>query len=188
MSRSGLRVLTDAAVIVWVALWIWAGVAVDHEVRRLATLGDTAASLGQSITDVGRTLNGIPLIGGDVSGAVEHAGRDATSSAHAARDSTRRVGLLLGLLIALVPTTPLLLGYLPRRVAAERDRLALRRVLAAGGGDALDELLALRAIAHLPFRELERLSADPVADLRAGRHAALADAELARLQLPSRRR
>jgi hypothetical protein len=42
----------------------------------------------------------------------------------------------------------------------------------------MDELLARRALVHLPYHQLRRLSPDPLSDVRAGRHAALADAEL----------
>jgi hypothetical protein len=183
MHRSRLRGVTDAAVVIWVALWILAGIAVGHGISQLAELGDTAGQLGNAVTSVGRSLGDIPVIGGDLSGAVESAGRSATASARDAEDDTRRAGLLLGLAIALVPTLPLLLAYLPPRVRAERERNALRAALAYGDRAAVDELLAMRAIAHLPVRTLQRVSADPAGDLRAGRHAALADAELDRLEI-----
>jgi hypothetical protein len=183
MRRSQLQPVLDGAVVIWVALWIWAGITVGHGVSKLAELGDTAGQLGNAVTSIGRSLGSVPVIGGELSGAVESAGRDATASAHDARDDTRRAGLLLGLAIALVPTLPLLLVYVPPRVRAERERNALRAALAAGDRAAVDELLAMRAIAHLPIRSLQRVSADPAADLRAGRHAELADAELDRLEI-----
>src|SRR5689334_17337017 len=159
--------ILDGAVVLWVVIWLWAGIVVGHEVRKLAGLGDTAGQLGNAVTAVGRAVGDIPLIGGQVGGAVQNAGRDATASARQAQDDTRRLGLVLGLAIALVPTLPLLLVYVPRRVAAERERMAVTRALAAGGdgGEAIEELLALRAIAHLPVGELQRVSADPAGDL-----------------------
>jgi hypothetical protein len=39
-------------------------------------------------------------------------------------------------------------------------------------------VLARRALVHLPFHVLRRISDDPVRDIADGRHAALADAEL----------
>src|SRR5919202_4170987 len=151
----------DGAVVLCVVLWLWAGITVGHEVRRLAGLGDTAGRLGTAVTAVGRAVGDIPVIGGQVGGAVQNAGRDATASARQARDDTRRVALLLGLVVALVHTIPLLLAYLPGRMAVERDRRALRRALAGADADATRELLAVRAIAHLPLHELRRISADP---------------------------
>jgi hypothetical protein len=175
--------ILDGAVVVWVLLWLWAGLTVGHEVRKLAGLGDTAGQLGTAVTAVGRTISGIPVIGGQAGGAVENAGRAATASARQARDDTRRLGLLLGLAIGLVPTLPLLLAYVPGRVVVERERRVVVRALAGEEAGATEELLAMRAIAHLPLDELRRVSLDPAGDLRAGRVAALADAELARLEL-----
>jgi hypothetical protein len=119
---------------------------------------------------------------------VEAAGRDAVASAREARSSARRVGVLLGISIALIPTTPVLLLYVPRRLRVARERRALTAAVAAGRTPALDELLAERAALHLPYHRLRRVSADPQDDLRRGRHAALADAELARFGVRPPRR
>src|SRR5919202_766943 len=150
----------DGAVVLCVVLLLWSCITVGHEVRRLAGLGDTAGQLGTAVTAVGRAVGDIPVIGGQVGGAVQNAGRDATASAREARDDTHRLAILLGLVVALVPTLPLLLAYLPGRLAVERDRRALRRALSGADAEATRELLALRAIAHLPLHELQRLSPD----------------------------
>jgi hypothetical protein len=63
-------------------------------------------------------------------------------------------------------------------VAGARERRQLTRALAGGREPWLDEVLARRALVHLPYHRLRELSDDPVADVRAGRHAALAAAEL----------
>ena len=72
----------------------------------------------------------------------------------------------------------MLLLYLPRRVALAHERRALTREAAAGRTPELDAMLAQRAVIHLPYRRLRRVSDDPSGDLRSGRHEALADAEL----------
>jgi hypothetical protein len=72
------------------------------------------------------------------------------------------VGVLLGVSIALFPTLPLLATYLPTRYAAAHERRALRRAMDSGRSDALDELLARRALVHLPYHRLRRVSDDPV--------------------------
>lgn len=71
MRHTRLQPVFDAAVVLWVALWIWAGVVVGHGVSRLAELGDTAGQLGDAVTSIGRSLGQIPIIGGGLSGAVE---------------------------------------------------------------------------------------------------------------------
>jgi hypothetical protein len=110
---------------------------------------------------------------------VREAGADAVTSAHAARATARRSGVLIGVSIAAIPSLPVLLLYLPARVGAARERRALRRAVRRGGSPALDAVLARRAVAHLPYPTLRTVSRDPDEDLRAGRHRPLADAELA---------
>lgn len=94
--------------------------------------------------------------------------------------------MLLGVSIALIPTLPLLATYLPTRYAAAHERRALRRAVDSGRSDALDELLARRALVHLPYHRLRRVSDDPVGHVHRGRHCALADAELEWFGVPTR--
>ena len=115
--------------------------------------------------------------------SLERAGRQAVESAEASRRNARRVGVLVGLSIAVIPTLPVLVLYVPERVVFARDRRAVRRALARGAGSALDEVLALRAVTGLPYHRLRDVSADPARDLADGRHGPLAEAELARLGL-----
>jgi hypothetical protein len=172
----------DAALLMWTVAWVWMGFAVAHEIRGIADLSDTVGAMGRAVTSVGGTLRDLPLVGDQLAepaGRLEEAGGNAIASAGSARSSARRVGTLLGVSIALIPTLPLLALYVPGRVAGERERRSLRRAVATGRSDEFDELLARRAVVHLPHHRLRRVSDDPVEDLRAGRHAALADAELA---------
>ena len=93
--------------------------------------------------------------------------------------------LLVGsLAVALVPSLPLVIGYLPPRLGRAREAAALRRLLIEGAGNpALERFLAQRAVEHLSYRELRRVSATPWRDVEDGRYSSLADAELARLGL-----
>jgi hypothetical protein len=179
----------DAALILWTVAWLWMGIAVANEVRGIADLSDTVGAVGRAVTGVGETIRGVPLIGDQATGPAEEldrAGRDAVASAQSARASARRVGVLLGVSIALIPTLPLLAIYLPTRYAAGHERRALRLAVDAGRSEALDELLARRAVVHLPYHRLRRVSDDPVNDVRHGRHSALADAELEWFGVPTR--
>ena len=179
-SRSA-QALLDLLLLTWAALWIVVGIAVAHEVRGLAQISDTVAKVGRATTTVGETIRTLPLIGGslgDPADEISAAGRDAVASAHSARESARAVSSLLGLSIALIPSLPVLLLYVPGRIAGARERRTLARAVARGREPWVDEVLARRALVHLPYRRLRELSDDPVADLRAGRHDALAAAEL----------
>jgi hypothetical protein len=178
------RSVLDSLLVLWIALWLWAGISVARQVARLDALSNTAGQVGHTVVGVGDALRGLPLIGGQLAGpadSVRAAGRDTIRSAQDARSDVHRLAWGLGAAIALIPTLPLLALYLPPRVAGERERNALRRTLADGPPERVDELLAHRALVHLPYRRLLRVSTDPAGDLAAGRHRALADAELARL-------
>ena len=178
----GTRIAVDAALLIWTIAWVWMGIAVASEVRGIADLSDTVGSVGRAVTGTGEAIRGLPLVGDQVAGPAEElqrAGRDAVDSAKSARSSARQVGVLLGVSIALIPTLPLLALYLPGRIAGVRERRALERALERGRTPWLDEILAWRAVVHLPYDRLRDVSEDPVEDLRLGRHRALADAELA---------
>jgi hypothetical protein len=175
------QALVDLMLLGWAALWVVVGLAVAREVRGLAEVSDTAATVGRATITVGETIRDLPLVGdslADPGEQIQAAGREAVTSAGEARDSANTLGTLLGLSIALIPSLPVLLLYLPGRVSGARERRALARVVARGREPWVDELLARRALVHLPYRRLRRVSEDPLADLRAGRHAALASAEL----------
>jgi hypothetical protein len=180
-SGSRAQVFIDLALIVWSVAWVWMGITVAQEVRGLGELSGTVNRLGQAIAEVGGLLGELPLIGDEVAGPageITAAGENAVASADEVRSSARTVGTLLGISIALIPTSPVLLLYLPRRIALARERRALTRAVAAGRTQELDAVLAERAVIHLPYRRLRRVSDDPSGDLRSGRHEALADAEL----------
>jgi hypothetical protein len=175
------QLLLDVALLAWATLWIVVGFVVADRVRGLAEVSDTVAQVGRATTTVGETIRALPLVGGsleDPANEISAAGRDAVKSAHSARESARSTATLLGLSIALIPSLPVLVLYVPSRIAGIRERRELARVVAQGREPWVDEVLAQRALVHLPYRRLRAVSEDPIADLRAGRHAALAAAEL----------
>jgi hypothetical protein len=175
------RALIDATLLSWAILWVVAGLAVAREVRGRAELSGTVAEVGGAMMIVGDTIRSLPLLGGSLdepADEISAAGRDAVASARTARENARSVGTLLGVSIALIPTLPVLLLYVPGRLAGARERRALAFAVADGREPWVDELLARRALAHLPVSRLRAVSDDPLADLRAGRHAELAAAEL----------
>jgi hypothetical protein len=176
-----MEALLDTFLVAWAVLWVIVGIAVAHQVRGLAEMSDTVAGVGRATTTVGETLRALPVIGGSLAKPAQQisaAGREAVTSAREARAHARSVGTLLGLSIALIPSLPVLVLYVPGRLAGARERRALARAIARGREPWIDEVLARRALVHLPYRRLRELGEDPVADLQRGRHAALAAAEL----------
>lgn len=177
----------DLLVLGWVLLCLLLGAKVAGEVRDLAGLSDTVVDVGRQTQAAGDGLaaaGSLPVIGAAVKGPAERvrqAGREAEASGRESRRSTENLGLLLGLAVALVPTVPVLAVYLPGRLAAERERRTVRRALAGRDPREVEALLAWRAATGLAPAEVLAITPTPLADLEAGRHRALADAELARL-------
>lgn len=177
----------DAIVVAWTVVWIAVGVTVADTVYGLTELSGTFRSVGNAVGEVGRTLGGVnlPLIGAPLdraAGAVQGAGRDIVDSGVAAREEIEQTSLLLGLAVALVPTLTLLLIYAPARVARFRERAALRGLVDEAGGDqGLEALLAARAIEHVPYRRLRRVTGRPWEAESPATRRALAEEELRRL-------
>jgi hypothetical protein len=191
------RVALDVALVLWTAAWIWVGVTVALEIRGLARLSDTAGAVGRAIERTGAalsSLDGLPVIGDRTSepaAAIREAGESAIRSARESRSSVDTSSILLGISLAVIPSVPVLLLYVPQRLSVARERRELRRALARGGDadPALETLLARRALYTVPYHRLRAVSDSPEADFESGRHAELAAAELWRLGLkPPRRR
>jgi hypothetical protein len=189
--------LLDAAVVAWLAVWLVAGVLVAREVEELNELTETmevAAGAIEETGDVLRTVGNVPFIGGQVTELAERiqrTGARTRQSAAESRDTVSSLSRLLGVSVAAMPILLLLLLYLPLRLLWRREAESIRRALRRDPSDAvLDEFLARRAVLSLPYARLRRLTENPWRDLEDGRHAALADAELARLGIrrPPQRR
>jgi hypothetical protein len=177
----------DLALALWVALWIALAVAVAVNTRDVAKLGGTVSQTGAAMRDVGGVIGSVPLVGGDVSSAsqsVEQAGASAEANGTDAQDAADRLGIYLGIAIAVIPSVPVLGLYLPIRLARVRERRVARRSLARFGGDLrFQEFLARRALQHLTYEEIMAVSEQPWEDMRTGRFRAFAAAELDRLEI-----
>ena len=187
-------VLVDVALLGWIVAWLVLAGAIAREVDGLSRLSTTVVLAGGALEQTGDLLGGldrIPLVGGevgDVADRIRDTGRSAQRNARESRESIENLSVLLGASIALIPTLPLVALYVPLRVRWRRERESVRRALEDGDDAVLDEYLARRAVHTLPYERLRAISADPWRDLAEGRFGALADAELARLGLPSRAR
>ncbi|TFV57730.1 hypothetical protein E4P41_14175 [Geodermatophilus sp. DF01-2] len=191
IGHRGVRLL-DGFVLFWVLLWIVLGLLTGHEVQQLTSVSDSAQASARAADSAGQALQSLrdlPLVGGDageLGDQVRDAAQAVLANAADSRVTIHRLGVLLGISIALIPLTPVLWLYLPPRLVYRADVAALRARLASGPpDDALTAYLARRAVDRLPYRQLSALTEDPVGDLRAGRHAALARAELGHLGLAS---
>lgn len=192
LSARAMRWL-NVAVALWAAFWIAIGTYTGYEVHALRALSDTVVKAGKATVATGNGLGAIgsiPLVGARVSSLAAQAvaaGHSAEASGVSSRSTIDQLAILLGIAIGLIPTVPLLSLYLPFVISWRRDREAVRRAVAQWDGDpALEEFLARRAIAHLPFAELRGLAHEGAAGFED--RDALAAAELRRLGLDERTR
>jgi hypothetical protein len=187
--RSRIR-LMDLALTAWAACWLVLGVMIATEVRGLSDLSRTVTTAGAAVEQTGRLMErlaSLPFVGADVARSADQvieAGRQAQESGGSSRSSVRRLSVLLGVAIAVLPSAPLVL-YVPWRLQLARDRRVLRRAVSSGAldDDALLEVLARRGAGRLSYRVLLEVSSDPWGDIRAGRYERLAEAELERVGL-----
>lgn len=177
----------DCALLVWVAAWARIGVHLTALVERLGGPGRTLASAGTRLEDglqgAAGGIGRLPIVGGGLEGvfsdtagagaALRDAGTEQAAVAH-------QLAVALGLVVAGLAITWALSRYLPGRLRWIREAGAASALV----GGAIDlRLFALRAVANRPLAELRRVSADPGADLAAGRFERLAALELVELGL-----
>lgn len=194
VDRPGLRLL-DGLVLSWVVLWVVLGTWTGHEVGQLTSVSDSAEASALAADRAGealQSLRDLPFVGedaGELGDEVRAAAQEVSANAAESRVTLERLGILLGIAIALLRLTPVLWSCLPARLARRADVGNLRRRLASEPPDeGLTAYLARRAVDRLPYRHLSALTDDPVGDLRAGRYDVLARAELDRLGLTTRPR
>jgi hypothetical protein len=188
------RLLLDLLAVAWTAGWALAGWTVYRLVSGLEVVAD-------SITRTGDTFNGwvgvfrsaspggIPGLSGALRGLADglqrSAGDPLVRDGVLAHTRIEQVATALGLFVAVLPIVSITGLYLLWRTRDARELSAAAAfVLSAertGRIEQANAVLAHRAVALLPFRQLMRASADPIGDLTSGRHEALAGAMLRRV-------
>ncbi len=181
--------LMDGVVALWVVFWLAIGAGTAVSVWDLGGLGTTLSRSGQALDDAGdalQQLGRIPLVGDrpeQLGDEVRRTAAEVTVRGRETRANLRRLAILLGLSVALIPSIPVLAIYLAKRSARRRvvrdieDRLRQRP-----GDSELERYLARRAVVTLPLSQLPG-----AAGLRDGdSDRILADAELGRLGLHRR--
>lgn len=163
------QLLRDAAVALWVLLWVRVGAAVHDAVQGLAAPGRSLARAGRDLTDglsgAADRAGDVPRVGDELSAPLDAASAAGESLARAGEAQQEAVGLLalvLALVVAGLPVLVVLLWWLPSRLAFARGHRAARALR----GD--DELWALRAALHRPLPELAQLGPDAVGRWRRG--------------------
>ncbi len=110
VGRHGLRLL-DGLALLWVVLWVILGMSAGHEVRQLVSVSDSAEAPALAADRAGealQSLRDLPLVGEDADepgDEVRAAAREASANAAESRVTVERLGILLGIAIALLPLT-----------------------------------------------------------------------------------
>lgn len=179
----------DAAIVVYLLVVVGAGLLAGRQIWALAQLHlgllDAADALDLTARAIG-LLGQVPVVGAgadQLAGSVADTSGQVRTSAVAARADVRSLAVVVGASVALLPTVPVLLMYVPLRVARHREMRGLRRLLTGRPDPFLVEHLAHAALHRVPYRELRRVSDRPWRDVEQGRHEAVAAAELRRLGL-----
>jgi hypothetical protein len=173
---------------IWAAFWIGIAAYTAYEVSSLRTLSHTVVKAGAATESTGHALTAIghlPFVGGRIARLGQEAivaGASARSSGASTASTVDRLAVLFGIAIALIPTVPLLVLYLPLLLSWRRDRAAVRHAVARWDGEVgLEAFLAQRALAHMRFDQLRELGYD--GSEGSASNSELAAAELRRIGL-----
>ncbi|GAA5029558.1 hypothetical protein GCM10023258_26050 [Terrabacter aeriphilus] len=193
-ARSAAAVTTwDGVVSFWVVFWLVVGVTTGYLIWQLTGLSAGVVDAGQALNTAGRALqdlSGTPVIGertGELGNRIMETATSVRAGGASATTSLRGLAVVIGIAVGLGPLSPVLVIYLPRRLAWRREVREVSAVLAgpatSATQDAAVEILARRAVHNLGLRDLLAVTPDPEGDLAAGRCRSLARAELGRLGL-----
>jgi hypothetical protein len=194
MPTARLATLMDLALAAWVCAWIAIGVVIGIEVSHLSALSKTVVKEGLAVHTVGtslRGLGGLPLVGGPIASgakAVQAAGSSAVASGTASESTVSALSVLLALAVAVLPSLPVLVFYLPARLKRRRESATIRRALGDPHQVAnLRDFLAARALATLDYNSLSRLGVRGGAALSEDELTALAEEQLRRMDIDPQR-
>jgi hypothetical protein len=189
--RTAVRQLvTDALVVAWVYGSIRAAMWVHDLVLKLAVPGQKLDSAGTGMADnlaeVGGRIGRVPVVGDDLTGPFTDAAGAARSLAGVGQqqqDVVADLAMAVSVGLLVFPLGLVLLVWLPLRVRHARRAGAAAALRGSAAGR---DLLALRALANQPLRDLTRIDPDAAHAWRRGDEStvdALATLELRSLGL-----
>lgn len=186
-ARLAAQVLSDVLVAAWIGLWIVIGLAVHHAVATIASVGtqvqDGATGIADNLGSAGESAHRIPLVGDAMSKPLRAASEAAVDLAGAGQNlhsTATWLAVLLAIAVASPPILAIAMPWLFLRIRFFRRKWT---VIALAQTPAGEQLLALRALANRPLRQLTEVSTDPVGAWRAHDHDAVRG--LAALELRS---
>lgn len=186
-SRRAWQIFFDLACLLFIAAWIWFGVTVYRLIDELAVFGEhmenAGADFSENMTEVGETLEDVPLIGAGIrvpfDGASD-AGRALEDAGQSQQDAIHQLALTLGIGIAVLPIFMILVLWLLTRFRFARRAGRAKALLRGGAGV---DLLALRALTNQRITTIAEVDADAMGAWRRGDEAVMR--KLAALELES---
>jgi hypothetical protein len=170
--RRTRQIIGDVLALVLIVAWVWLGVTVYMLVENLAAFGvqmeDAGAGFKETMTDVGDTLGGIPLIGGGISVPFDEAsgaGGALEAAGQSQQVAVNQLATGLGIGIAALPIITILLLWLIPRIRFARKAGEAKAALASG---AAIDLFALRALATQDISTLSKVNPNAMAAWRRG--------------------
>jgi hypothetical protein len=184
--RFANRVAADFLVIAVLVLLALLGLKVRDTVNKLVVVPqgvrETGSAVQSGFHDAADAVDGVPVVGGDLSDALKGAGEGSGGRVEQFGDEgvdrTHRLADLLGLLVFVLPALVVLSRYLPGRVEQIRKLSAASKVLDERASPERRRIVAMRAAFALPYETLLRYTDDPLGDLAAERYEPLIDAVL----------
>lgn len=164
------QLLSDFAVVLWTAIWLFVGLAVYDAVSTIADAGRQVESgahgIAGNLASAGHGAQHIPLVGDAVSQPLNSASQAALDLAGAGHDLDSTASWLAVLLAMAIAAVPILVADVPwllLRLRFFRRKLTVTALAATPAGE---QLLALRALTNRPPGKLAAVSADPVGGWR----------------------
>jgi hypothetical protein len=181
------QLFSDATIGIWTYLWVLVGLAVHSAVSTIAVVGrqveDGANGVTSNLESAGKSAASIPLVGDTVSKpltAASKAALDIAGAGHNLNTTATWLAVVFALTVAAPPTLAVVVPWLVLRIRFFRRKWRVSALAATPAGE---QLLALRALANRPLRQLSAVSADPVGAWRHEDSAAIRG--LAALELRS---
>ena len=181
----------DVILALWLLVWCLVGYSLGRMVNELSGLSDGVIGAGEGVSNAAGALEGfadVPIVGGgiqEIADRIDAIGQGTVDKGEASKDAIFNVSLLIGLVIALGPTGPLIAVWLVIRAPLARERRRIGKAL-DGGDPGIEGYLAMRAATRFSYARLSSVTTDPWGDLLGGRHEGLAALEIGRLGLTRR--
>ena len=185
--RRTRQVIGDVLAVATIAAWVWLGITVYQLVENLSAFGvqmeEAGAGFRETMTEVGDTLGGVPVIGGGIRVPFDGASGAGAALEQAGQSQQVAVNQLatgLGIGIAALPIIMILVLWLVPRIRFARKAGRAKAIVKSGAGI---DLLALRALATQKISALSKVDPDAMAAWRRGDESVMR--ALAQLELKS---